>query len=949
MKKSALHKDFFIEIKKTYNRFISILLIVALGVAFFAGLRVCRSDMELTADTYYDDMNMMDFRVISTLGLTNGDIEAIAKVDGVKEVEAAHTKDVLLNLGDSEIVVRTYSMNDSINLSYLVDGRIPTANNECIVDTMFLENTGFQIGDKITMESGDDSDLSDTFNEVELTIVGSIKDSRYLTFSRGNGTIGNGKINSFIVLPKENFVSDTYEEAYVTIDGSKEFMTYSKEYEDFIEEAKVKIEAIADAQLDIRYQELVAEPLQEIEDGKKELENAKNTFYKEKEDALQAFDSAKENLASFESTVKDLRDALEEKKAELYAISYSEADVNRLLAPQEAQISAQEAELEKQKTQLNEKIDEANKEFEKAEAELLEKETELKDAEDQLSKLENPEWYILDRNTIESYVSYGSDAERMQAIAEVFPAIFFLVAALVCLTTMTRMVDEQRVQIGTLKALGYSKSSIAAKYILYALLATVTGSIIGVLIGQKVFPYIVVTAYKILYSNLPYGIYPYRIGNAILAGGIAIFTTTIATYFACYKELRSEPAKLMRPVAPKVGKRILLERVPFIWKRLNFTQKSTLRNLFRYKKRLLMTVIGIAGCMALLLVGYGVKDSIGVMADVQYGQLWKADATATLKSDLSDEDKQTFIQNIRNNEAIDNAALSLESVVDLSKEDITKSASLIVLDSTNDFETFFIFRDRVSKEQYHISNDGVILTEKLAKVLDVSKGDTISLSIDEFTKVDITVDAITENYINHYIYMTPELYEKVYGKEVSYNEAFIMHSYADENQEEQLFTKLLNENESIVSISSIRSLQQRIDEMLQSLNIIVYVLIICAGLLAFIVLYNLSNININERKRELASLKVLGFYDKEVNSYVMRETILLTLIGILFGIVLGVVLHRFVIVTCEVEEMMFGRLIKGVSFLYSGLLTLLFSIIISIVMYFKLKKINMIESLKSVE
>lgn len=949
MKKSALHKDFFIEIKKTYNRFLSILLIVALGVAFFAGLRVCRSDMELSADTYYDDMNLMDFRVVSTLGLTEDDIEAISKVDGVEAVEAAHTKDVLLRLNNNEIVVKTYSLNENVNKSYLVDGRLPTSPNECIVDTMFLENTGYKIGDKITMESGDETDLSDTFKELTLTIVGSCQDPRYLTFSRGNGSIGNGNINSFIILPKNNFSSDIYEEAYVTFHGSKDFMTYSEDYDNFIKEQKIKIEEISTGQLNHRYQELVLEPLQEIEDGKKELADAKASFEKEKKEALQTFDEANDKLDAFEETIKNLRDTLDTKKQELYAIGYSENDVNRLLATQEAQISTQEEELLKQRAELKNQIATAEKEFNKAEEEITSNEAELKDAEVELSKLEDPEWYILDRNTIESYVSYGGDAKRMEAIAQVFPAIFFLVAALVCLTTMTRMVDEQRVQIGTLKALGYSKSSIASKYILYALLATVTGSIIGVLIGQKVFPSIVLTAYKILYNNLPYSIYPYRLLNAIAAGGIAVVTTTLATYFACYKELRSNPAKLMRPVAPKVGKRILLERITFIWKRLNFTQKSTLRNLFRYKKRLLMTVIGIAGCMALLIVGFGIKDSIGVMAEVQYGQLWKQDAVVTFNSDMSLEDKQALKQKLLNYEAVENVALAFENTVELSNDEMSKSASIIVLETMEDYNTFFIYRDRVSKEAYSISEDGLIITEKLAKELDVTKGDKISIQVDDFKKIDVNITAVTENYIQNYIYMTPKLYEDVFGKKIDYNQYLMKHQYSDTAKEEGLFSQILKENKDVLSISSIRALQQRIDDMLQSLNIVVYVLIICAGMLAFIVLYNLSNININERKRELASLKVLGFYDKEVNSYVMRETILLTLIGILFGTILGIVLHRFVIVTCEVEGMMFGRLIKTTSFLISGLLTLMFSFMISFVMYFKLKKINMIESLKSVE
>ncbi len=321
----------------------------------------------------------------------------------------------------------------------------------------------------------------------------------------------------------------------------------------------------------------------------------------------------------------------------------------------------------------------------------------------------------------------------------------------------------------------------------------------------------------------------------------------------------------------------------------------------------------------------------------------------TFNSDMSLEDKQALKQKLLNYEAVENVALAFENTVELSKDEMSKSASIIVLETMEDYNTFFIYRDRVSKEAYSISEDGLIITEKLAKELDVTKGDKISIQVDDFKKIDVNITAVTENYIQNYIYMTPKLYEDVFGKKIDYNQYLMKHQYSDTAKEEGLFSQILKENKDVLSISSIRALQQRIDDMLQSLNIVVYVLIICAGMLAFIVLYNLSNININERKRELASLKVLGFYDKEVNSYVMRETILLTLIGILFGTILGIVLHRFVIVTCEVEGMMFGRLIKTTSFLISGLLTLMFSFMISFVMYFKLKKINMIESLKSVE
>lgn len=949
MKKKALHKDFFIEIKKTYNRFISILLIVALGVAFFAGLRACRSDMELTADTYYDDMNLMDIRVISTLGITDDDIEALKGTEGVLDVEAAYTKDVLVNFENSEIAVKTYSMNETINQFYLVDGRVPVNATECMVDSQFLENTGYKIGDTIVLESGDDNSLSDTLKETTLTIVGSCKDARYLTFTRGNTTIGSGKLNSFIVLPKENYQSEVYQEAYVTVPSAKNLMTYSEEYDDLVAITKSNIEAISSKQLDKRYETLVAEPLKEIEDGTKALEEAKRNLADEKEKAQLAFDDAEDKLSVFETTVLEMRKTLEDKKAQLYAVSYGENDVNRLFAVQEAEISAQEEELAKQKAALEEQITTSEEKFKELEEELLIKEEEISSGKEKLESIPTPAWHVLDRNTIESYVSLGSDAKRIEAIAEVFPAIFFLVAALVCLTTMTRMVDEQRTQIGTLKALGYSKGSIARKYMLYAILATVTGSIIGILVGQKVFPYIIIKAYKILYVDLPYLIYPYQMFYAIIAGSLAVFCTTLATYLACYKELKAGPATLMRPVAPKVGKRILLERVTFIWRHLNFTQKATLRNLFRYKKRLLMTVIGIAGCMALLLVGFGIKDSIGVMSEIQYVDLWKEDATINLKTDLTVEGKEEFLEKLNNNEKIKKASLAYETSVDIKYLDVTKSANLLVMEEMKDFDVFYLFRDRVSKETYQLSNDGVILSEKLATMLNVSVGENITLKIDEFKEVSIPVAAITENYMQHLIYMSPEVYKITYGEEADYNKVRLINNSTDLAFEEQLFANLLEDNNTILSISSTSSQKETIDDMLNSLNVIVYVLIVCAGLLAFIVLYNLSNININERKRELASLKVLGFYDNEVNSYVMRENLILTLLGIAFGMALGIVLHRFVIITCEIELVMFGRLIKGISFIYSSLLTLSFSVIISIAMYFKLKKINMIESLKSVE
>lgn len=949
MKKRALRKDFIIEIKKTYNRFLSILLIVALGVAFFSGLRACRSDMELTADDYYDDLNLMDLRVISTLGLTKEDVEAISALEGVKEVEPAYALDVLTNIDGNELVLKTYSLNERVNQIYLVEGRAPESADECIVDTAFLESTGLKIGDTIKLESGDETELSENFITDTFVITGSCKDGRYLTYNRGNSTIGSGKINSFIMLPKESFTSEIYHEIYVTAENAKEQRAYSDAYEDIISDVSDQIKGIAETQEQKRYEDIIREPMQELEDGEKELSTAKEELREKKQEAVDQFDAAEEEIEKYEVIIEKARETLEQKKAQLYAVGYGENDVNQLFTAQEEELKVQEESVKLQRETFENKKKEAFVEISDAEEEIAASEKDLQTAREELEKIEQPEWYVLDRNTMESYVSYGSDAERMEAIAEVFPAFFFLVAALVCLTTMTRMVDEQRVQIGTLKALGYSKRSIAMKYIIYALLATVSGSIIGVLIGQKIFPYIVITAYKILYVNLPYLIYPYQVSYAIIAGVLAVLCTTLATYFACYKELSATPAALMRPVAPKPGKRILLERVPFIWNRLNFTKKSTLRNLFRYKKRLLMTVIGIAGCMALLLVGFGLKDSIGVMADIQYTELWKQDATVSLKNDLTRKEQHAFLEKLTNNEKINQAVLGYEGTFDVTNGNLTKSVNLIVLEKNEDYKDYYSFRNRLTKEKYEMTEDGVILSEKLASMLSVAAGDTISIQVDDFHKEDITVSAVTENYIYHMVYMSSSLYEKVFEKEVEYNQVLVKNQSTDPMFEEKLFSELLEDNGEILSISSTSILQKRIDDMLSSLNVIVYVLIICAGLLAFIVLYNLSNINITERKRELASLKVLGFYNNEVNSYVMKENMFLTVFGILFGIGLGIILHRFVIITSEIELVMFGRLIKGMSYIYSSLLTFGFSLIVSFVMYFKLKKINMIESLKSVE
>lgn len=935
------------ECKRTWTRFVSILLIVALGVSFYAGLRACKADMLETSDRYYNQTNFMDLIIAGTYGMTESDIKAMQQLKTMEAVEGAYVKEVFVQQKEENLAVKAYSMTEEVNQFYLIDGRSPVSNLECMVDSLFLKNTGYQIGDQIQLAL-ETQDLHESFVELNLTIVGSCYDARYLSLFRGNGDIGNGNVNSFIVLPKSNFKSDVYQEAYALVQGAKDFSSYENAYDNLIQEAKEEIQTITDAQCDARYEEITKEPREKLNAGLQAYETASQTLKKQKEEAFAQFEGEEAKLLLQKEQIATLEAELKDKKDKLTDISYGTEDIEIVLKPYQQQLELIKSAYETAKLALDSQKQGTIQQFEVAEDELATTKETLDRSKTELDQVEQPKWLIGDRNWIESYVSYQSDADRIDAIAKVFPAIFFFVAALVCLTTMTRMVDEQRTQIGILKALGYGKMSIAGKFMKYAFLATVIGSVLGVLIGQKVFPYVVIDAYRIMYAGLPYILTNYQPFYAILASGLAIVCTMVATFLACVVDLRSEPAQLMRPMAPKVGKRIWLERIPMVWKHINFTKKSTLRNLFRYKKRFLMTVIGIAGCMGLIIVGFGIKDSIGVMADLQYQDLMLQDAQISFDADLDLTHKKEYLTSLRNEENVTKVAMLYSKGVKVSHEEYNKSSTLYVLEGNEDFNQFFLFRDRELKIIHSITSDGVILTEKYASMLHVSVGDEILLDLGNNQIVPVSVSAISENYLGHYIFMTQELYEMLSGRLPEYNGGLLRTLNMTKTQEEQLFSKILT-NEAILSIQSTRSLNERIDSMLESLNIITYVLIVSAGLLAFIVLYNLSNININERKRELASLKVLGFYDGEVNSYVMRETVILTVFGILVGVILGKVLHGFVIQTCEIDAVMFGRLIKLESYVISGVLTLMFSLFICFFMYFKLKKIDMIESLKSVE
>lgn len=1354
----ALRKEFWMEIRKSKSRFISILLIVALGVAFFSGIQASSPDMRYSGDAYYDESSLMDIKVVGTMGLTSDDVSSIEIIDGIESAEGAWSTDVTCGEGQKQKVLHIESINDTVNKLDVQEGRLPEKSGEIFLDSTFASSNEYKVGDKVALREEGDSPVLVT---TEYTVVGTGRSPLYISFNRGNTTLGTGEVNGFGYVLPEDFDQEIYTQIYVTVHGAKGLTSYTDGYENLIAKIKDRVENIADDRCQIRLAAVKADAQEEINDaqkklddgkkeadekladakeeldkgekdledgrkeyedgksqledakteladGKKQLEDAKTELADGKkqledakaqladgksqlesarsqlsssksqldtarsqlddgwsqvnaakaqladgqaqldsaqkqvtsglaeleenqktldenkakladgkaqieageqqleaakqtlttkqseldqskaeiiagqqqiestrtqlnaqkqqitdglsqvsageaqlQDGISALESAKAQLTELQSQLETVRasynaalenpdasqeeidilaaqvSALEEQEAAvsqqiqaseaqiesqrqqlaatrselesglaavedgLSQLSQKESELNagreqitagqaeidagwiqiqeqeNTLAASKAEIEAGEQELEKGQKQLKaakKKLNKAQKEIDSnaetlaagqaeldanvaklndseaqyasgleqynsgarqiaeneakltsgeqeiaeneakladgekeiadnekkladgekeitdnekklqdaakdlkkgekdladgkkeyedakkdAEDEIAENQQKLDDAKKELEDLEMPEWMVTDREDLPEYTDYGDNADRLRNIGQVFPVIFFLVAALISLTTMTRMVEEQRTQIGTLKALGYKKSAIAAKYICYAFFATLLGSVLGMLIGEKIIPYIIITAYGIMYHNVANTIsIDYQPGFALIASAASVVCTVGATLFASGKELQETPASLMRPPAPKEGKRVLLERLTFIWKHLSFSWKSTIRNLFRYKKRLIMTVFGIAGSMGLMLVGFGIQDSISDIAAIQYRELQHYDGMVIEDSDATEEEHAELFEYMKENEQIAHCNRVQMTKISAPKGSSNISIYLFVPESLSEFARDVTLKNRITGETYELTDEGAAISEKTASLLGLKVGDMIPLKKgDKEYKVRVAV--ITENYMSHYLYMTPRVYEQTFGEMPEYeNIVFTMQEDCKDDLE-MAGTRILA-NPGALSISYTSSLASQVDRMLSTLDAVILVLIVSAGMLAFVVLYNLNNINITERQRELATLKVLGFYDGEVSQYVLRENVILTVLGIMFGAVFGILIHRYVITTVEVDAVMFGRNIKPLSFLYSGILTSIFSIVVNGVMHFKLKTIDMVESLKSVE
>ena len=1283
----ALYKDFWMEIRKSKARFISIFLIVALGVAFFSGIQASSPDMRYSGDAYYEAAKLMDLKIQGTLGLTQRDVKAVSDIDGVELAEGSYSTDVMSGEDDARKVLHLESISSNFNLLTADEGRIPEKSGEIFLDKPFAKNRGYKIGDTISVSEDGDSEL---LKKTTYTVVGIGSSPLYISFNRGNTTLGSGEVSGFGYILPEDFEQEAFTQIYIMVHESGDVISYTDAYDNLIRKIQKRVEGIEKEQCSLRYDEIVAEANEKLNDARKELEDGKkeseeklgdakkklddgqkkyedgkkeyedgkqqlsdakkeltdgkqqladgrkqiedgwsqlNSAKQQVEDGLSQLNAARSQLADSEAQINEkqseltagyeqltaakqqvsdgeaqLREAektLESKQAELdsgreqletgkntiketkaaltsqkeqceaglvqvsegesqissseEALSGQQAQLDELTSQKEAlssqaaelqaqydagaeagknqeelaelstqiqtlngqisameeqinagqaqldgaqseltakkselaqtratlesslgqinegfsQIKEQEETLSQTEAQLNagqEELDKGKKELETKKAELsaakeeitanqatlddgqsqldsaraqlsagrqqleekqaqlnagqaeiqtntekltssqaeldeneqklldgekeireneqklkdakkdledvkkklsdgkkeyqdgkkeaddkiAEAQQKIEDAQKEVDDIETPEWIVTDRNDLPEYSDFGDNAERLKNIGKVFPMIFFLVAALISLTTMTRMVEEQRTQIGTMKALGYGKASIASKYLSYAFLATVGGSIAGVLFGEKVLPFIIIQAYGIMYWNIgDHMQLDYELQYALIASGAAVICTMGATLFSCAKTLAETPASLMRPPAPKEGKRILIERISFIWKHLSFSWKSSMRNLFRYKKRLFMTIFGIAGSMGLMLVGFGLYDSIMDIAILQYDQIQHYDAMVINDEDATDSQEKDLLKFLDGNSEIDHYTRVQLTKMTAPKEKGSVSIYVYVPENTENFKEDVTLRDRKSHEQYELTDDGAVICEKTASLIGVKAGDKITLEKDN-RKYKVKITAVTENYMGHYVYMTPSCYEKTFGEKPEYSSTVYTMKEDAESDLETLGNAILK-YPAALSISYTSSTAGQVERMLGSLGAVIWVLIISAGMLAFVVLYNLNNINITERQRELATLKVLGFYDGEVSQYVFRENILLSFIGILAGAVFGIFLHRYVITTVEVDAVMFGRNIKPISFVYSGIITFGFSMFVNMVMHFKLKKINMVESLKSVE
>ncbi len=985
--KNKLILNTFRSIKTTFSRFAAIMAIIAISCGFFAGVKVCSSDLLKSAQDYYEKQQLADFRLVSTLGFTEDDIAEVKKLEGVEAAEYGYSADLFMMMPDGKsLTVRTlsfdsdrFSSGEMLSLPYFIEGRLPENAGECLADASFRSGSEINIGDKLVLSVPENTELGDVMSRSEYTVVGRVQSPMYISFERGSTNIGNGSLNGFLYIPEENFTYEYYTDIYLTgkkLTGEK---FWTDKYEEASDSLKAELEAFAEDRIAVRVSEIKADAQPDLDDARKKIDDGKREYndgLKELEDTKSPFealsaacDGIDDILADFsdkyiptpsrnvnpvlpeelDSSMKGIGDAFKAfgVDAPIYEmlLSYVTQDpadaVHKEAAKQtimayQSSVREQIALAQSDITEAYNKLSDAKKDIDKAEEDLAEAIADLDELTD------SAEWYVWNRDDAFPYfANFETDCGRVDAIANVFPVFFVLVAALVCFNTMTRMVEEQRTQTGTMKALGYSRKSIAAQYLIYAVSASVIGGFIGIAICLKVFPIIIYKAYSSLYI-FPYLLMPFRWDYTAACILASVLCTGTASMLSCYTELISVPAQLMRPRPPKEGKRVFLEKVGFIWKRLKFTQKVTVRNLSRYKSRVLMTVMGVAGCTALLLAGFTLKYSISAIVDRQYGDLFLYDMLTVLDDEADEEDRKAVPELLEKSPDVSAYMSIMQDTTEIDTKEGVMEVYYFVPSDEKRLGEFITLRTRVGHEPITLDDSGVVINEKLSKQLGASVGDEITF---ENASAAVKISAITENYTFNYIYFTPALYKSLFGE---YNNNMFIINTADGCDRDRLSAALL-ENDSVLGSSFSDDGSQKFKDLVSSLNLIVLALIVSAGALAFVVLFNLANININERMRELATLKVLGFYDGELSAYVYRENTVSAVLGIAAGLLLGVFLSRFVITTAEVDAVMFAPDIPLYCFVFAALLTVVFAVFVNLILHFRLKKIDMAASLKAIE
>lgn len=1127
----AANRDILRTIRGSLGRFIAIAGIVALGTGFYAGLRMAPVDMKTAADIYYDQSSLMDIRVVSTMGLTEGDVEALSQVEGVARAEGAYETDVMTTIGTEQYAMRAHSLpgnsNGSLNRISLASGRWPQAPGECVISADRVMNQSVELGETLHVDEGV-TQLDQVLDRDSFTIVGFVHSPYYVTSaSLGTTTLGSGDLDQYMCILEEDFADDLpFTEAFVEVVGAKELRAGSEAYQQRVDEVTARIEALAPEREQARLDEIKADAQAELDEQRADYEKEKAEAQQKLADARQQLtdsrtqlDDAKQELESAQSTIENSQAELADGKAQLQngraQLNSQKADAQQKLEDAQAQIDEQQAkldegraqaqagrqQLEQQRAALNEaltkrpeleaqvsqldqqiaqidqqlqlplpddqkaqleaaraqleagrqqaqgaldqigaseaafkqaeqrlleserqleegaaqleagrqqlatqqeqaqaQIDAAEgklssaqaeiaqgesklesgrasyeagrKEYEEGEAKLAdgqaeydeqkadadaqfaEAEQKLADAQADIDAIEMPEWLVMDRTKNVGVVSFDSDADRIDHIASIFPLIFFLVAALVALTTMTRMVEEGRTLVGTYKALGYSSAAIGRKYLAYGAAASVIGSVVGIAVLSFLLPWVVMEAYAIIYY-VPLQGMAINWPIALASGGLGVAITLLATWAALVATLRETPAALMLPRAPKAGKRILLEHIGPVWRRLSFSWKVTCRNILRYKKRFFMTVVGIAGCTALLLTGLGLHDAINDIIDKQYGRLIAYNAIIDQEEDAPEDAIAQEHAVLQGPAVASYTEVQTASLLAVSQQGKEVHTTLVVPQDVAAFSEMWELQERVGAAPIALSGNGCVLTEKAATLLDLQVGDEVVFAEQDqmgnasSTRVSVPLTAIAENYVGNYAFMTADAYQHFFGEQPQYRTAYVV--LADAEADRSPFTQQLRDTGAVATVSYNDEVIDTYRSMLKSVDMVVVVLVVAAAALAFIVLYNLTNINITERVREIATLKVLGFTRHEVDTYIFREIFILSAIGAAAGLVLGVFLEGFVAVSAEVDAVMFGREIHPLSFALAFVLTMVFTVLVMLFMRRKLDSVNMVESLKSVE